>query len=319
MELRQLNMFRTVASTLNFSRAAEAMGYVPSNVTMQVKALEEELGVRLFDRLGKQLVLTTAGERFLKHVEEVLHKLDEARSVVHDEDNLTGTITISANEVLCAYRLPVVFHRFRSRYPDVRLIFRSVPNQELKQSLFEGSADVVFMLDEPLRSSGLAVEPLLEETFRLFAAPDHPLAQRMELQLEDFHDEVFLTNEKGCPYRTMFDRGFEQEGIDTITYLEFQSAEAIKQCAITGIGIAFLPEVVTEAEVERGELVALPWHIPNLHVYTQMLWHKDKWLSPIILSFLEVVREVHAAEDGIDRGCDDQDRDIRGLAAEANL
>lgn len=298
MELRQLNTFRMVASTLNFSRAAEALNYVPSNVTMQIKALEEELGVRLFDRLGKQLVLTTAGKRFLTHVQEVLNKLDEARSAVLDNEDLNGTLTISANEVLCAYRLPVVFHLFRSRYPGVRLIFRSVPNQQLKQTLFEGTADVVFMLDEPIRSTGLAVEPLVEETFRFFAAPDHPLAKRTELKLEDFHGEVFLTNEKGCTYRTMFDRSFEQGGIDTITYLEFQNAEAIKQCAITGIGIAFLPEITAKAEVERGELVALPWQIPDLHVYTQMGWHKDKWLSPIIQSFIEAAREVIAVKEG---------------------
>ncbi|WP_145018308.1 LysR family transcriptional regulator [Paenibacillus sp. Y412MC10] len=294
MELRQLNTFRTVASTLNFSRAAEVLNYVPSNVTMQIKALEDELGVRLFDRLGKQLVLTTAGKRFLTHIQGVLDKLDEARGAVHDNEDLTGTLTISANEVVCAYRLPAVFQRFRSQHPGVRLIFRSVPNLELKQALFEGTADVVFMLDEPIRSSGLAVEPLVEERFRLFAAPDHPLAKRDLLQLEDFHGEVFLTNEKGCPYRTMFDRSFEKEGIDSITYLEFQSAEAIKQCAVSGIGIAFLPEIVTEAEVERGDLVALPWEIPDLHVYTQMSWHKDKWLSPIIESFIETAGEVLA-------------------------
>lgn len=292
MELRQLITFRTVASTLNFSRAAEALNYVPSNVTMQIKALEDELGVRLFDRLGKQLVLTHAGKRFLTQIQSVLDKLDEARSVVHDNEVLNGTLTISANEVICAYRLPAVFQRFRAQHPGVRLIFRSVPNQELKQALFEGTADIVFMLDEPVRSNGLTVEPLLEETFRLFAAPDHPLAKRTVLQLDDFHGEVFLTNEKGCPYRTMFDRSFEKEGMDSITYLEFQSAEAIKQCAISGIGIAFLPEIVVEAEVERGELIALPWQIPDLHVYTQMSWHKDKWLSPIMLSFIEVARGV---------------------------
>ena len=138
MELRQLNMFRTVASTLNFSRAAESMGYVPSNVTMQIKALEDELGVRLFDRLGKQLVLTGAGKRFLIHIESALDKLDEARNAVHDDEHLSGTLTISANEVLCAYRLPVVFHLFRSKHPGVRLIFRSVPNQQLKHTLLRG-------------------------------------------------------------------------------------------------------------------------------------------------------------------------------------
>lgn len=128
---------------MNFTRAAEVLSYVPFNVTMQIKALEDELGVRL--------------------------------------------------------------------------IFRSVPNQVLKQTLFEGTPDIVYILDEPIRSSGLSVEPLLEEHFRLLTAPDHPLAKRTVLQLEDFHDEVFLTNEKGCPYRTMFDRSFEKEGIDSIT------------------------------------------------------------------------------------------------------
>ncbi|MEC0126984.1 LysR family transcriptional regulator [Paenibacillus pabuli] len=297
MELRQLKTFRTVATTLNFTRAAEVLNYVPSNVTMQIKALEDELGVRLFDRLGKQLALTTAGTRFLTHIQGILNQLDEARSLVLDDENLSGTLTISANEVLCAYRLPVVFQLFRSRHPGVRLIFRSVPNQQLKQTLFEGTADVVFMLDESIRSGGLTVEPLVEETFRLYAAPDHPLTKQSVLQLEDFHSEVFLTNEKGCTYRTMFDRGFEKEGMDSITYLEFQNAEAIKQCAITGIGIAFLPEMTVKAEVARGELVALPWEIPDLHVHTQMLWHKDKWISPIILSFIEAAREVIGVEE----------------------
>lgn len=299
VELRQLITFRTVASTLNFTRAAEVLNYVPSNVTMQIKALEDELGVRLFDRLGKQLVLTAAGKRFLTHIQIVLDKLDEARSTVHDDENLSGTLTISANEVLCAYRLPVVFKRFRSLHPGVRLIFRSVPNQELKQTLFDGTADVVFMLDETILSTRLAVEPLLEETFRLFAAPDHPLAKLPVLKQDDFHGEVFLVNETGCPYRTMFDRSFEKKGIDCLTYLEFQNAEAIKQCAISGIGIAFLPEVTVEAEVERGDLVALPWQLSDLHVYTHMAWHKEKWLSPIILSFLEAAREVLAVEEEI--------------------
>jgi len=95
----------------------------------------------------------------------------------------------------------------------------------------------------------------------------------------------------------MFDRSFEKKGIDSITYLEFQNAEVIKQCAITGIGIAFLPEITVKTEVQRGNLIALPWQIPDLHVYTHMAWHKDKWLSPIILSFIEAAREVITKEE----------------------
>jgi len=150
------------------------------------------------------------------------------------------------------------------------------------------------MLEETILSTRLEVEPLVKETFRFYVAPDHPLTELSELQLEDFHGEVFLVNEKGCPYRNMFDRSFEKQGIDDITYLEFQNAEAIKQCAIARIGVAFLPEITVKAEVERGELIALPWEFSDLYVYTHMAWHKDKWLSPILLSFIEATREVIA-------------------------
>ncbi|KEQ24936.1 LysR family transcriptional regulator [Paenibacillus tyrfis] len=290
MELRQLITFRTVASTLNFSRAAAALNYVPSNVTMQMQALEAELGVRLFDRLGKQLILTDAGTRFLSYVEQMLNTLDEARTNVCDSGRLTGTVTVSANEILCAYRLPAVFRRFREHYPGIRLIFRPFSNDELKQSLYDGKADVVFFLDEPVRSTGLCTESLLQEPFRLLVAPNHPLLQWKELLPEHFQGELFLLNEKGCTYRTLFERSLAMDGIDSSIHLEFSSAEAIKQCAMAGIGIAFLPEIAAATELERGELIALPWAMPDLRVATQMLWHKEKWLSPAIEAFLETAR-----------------------------
>lgn len=293
MEIRQLITFRTVALTLNFTRAAEALNYVPSNVTMQMKALEEELDTQLIDRLGKQIVLTDAGKRFLLHVEKVLNSLDEAYLAMKENEELTGTLTISANEVLCSYRLPAVFRSFRARYPGIRLIFRPFGNQQLQSSLYEGRTDIVFILDEPVGSTNLIIEPLIEESFLLLVAPDHPLAQQTNLLPEDFQGELFLLTEKGCTYRTLFDRTLKQQGIhDSMTNLEFTSAEAIKQCAMAGIGIAFLPEIAVKAELERGELISLPWELPNLQIVTQMLWHKNKWLSPAIKAFIEITREV---------------------------
>ncbi|BBH20011.1 LysR family transcriptional regulator [Paenibacillus baekrokdamisoli] len=292
MELRQLVTFRTVTSTLNFSRAAAALNYVPSNVTMQMQALEEELGVRLIDRLGKQLVLTDAGNRFLLYVDKVLNTLDEARIVMCESEQVTGTVTVSANEVLCAYRLPALFRRFREHHPSVRLIFRPTPSDYLKQSLCDGKADVVFLLDEPLRSTGLAIESLIEEPFQLLVAPNHPLLKWSNLLPEHFQGELFLLNEKGCTYRTLFDRALTREGIDSTMNLEFSSAEAIKQCAMVGLGIAFLPEMVVANELDRGELVALSWEMPELRVVTQMLWHKEKWLSPAISAFLDIARDT---------------------------
>lgn len=170
MEIRQLITFQTVASTLNFTRAAEVLNYVPSNVTMQIQALEEELGVRLIDRLGKQIILTEIGERFLIHTKKVLNDLEEAKLAVKESNEITGTITFSANEIVLTYRLPALLKEFRSLYPGVRLMFRSFPNEQLKQSLYEGKTDVVFLLDEPLVTTSLLSKTLRSEAFRLLVS-----------------------------------------------------------------------------------------------------------------------------------------------------
>ncbi|MCM3747354.1 LysR family transcriptional regulator [Paenibacillus pasadenensis] len=289
MELRQLITFRMVALTLNFSRAAAALNYVPSNVSMQIQSLEDELGVKLVDRLNKQIALTEAGKRFYVHVERILNDVEEAKNDLISE-KIAGTITISANEIMCTYMLPSVMLRFREQYPDVRLIFRPTTHEGLKQSLYDGVTDVIFIFDEPIASTGLHVEPLREERFSMLAAPNHRLAGQSSIESGDLSGEFFLVHEKGCTYRTMFDRFIIREGADNVTNLEFSSAEAIKQCAMLGMGIAFLPEIAVASELEQGRLIALPLELAELNVAVQMVWHKKKWISPAIHAFLEMAR-----------------------------
>ncbi|SEG58571.1 LysR family transcriptional regulator [Paenibacillus sp. UNC499MF] len=292
MEIRQLKTFWTLASTRSFSRTAESLNYVPSTVTMQIKALEEELGVKLLDRLGKTVVLTDAGFQFLPYAGKILNDVEEARHVSSQSGELTGTVIIGADEVLCTYRLPALLRLFRERYPHVRLLFRPFSSDNLKQSLRDGNADVVFMLDEPSVSVDLHTEPLLEEPFLMVVSPDHPLASRSALSIDDFHGEHVLLSEKGCSYRAYFYRTLLKKGADSLTELEFNSAEAIKQCAMTGLGIALLPEMVIKGEVERGELTVLPWDLSEIRFATQMLWHQEKWVSPSFKAFIELARNV---------------------------
>lgn len=165
MELRQLKTFYTLASTLNFTRAAEVQNYVPSTVTMQMKALEEELGVKLVDRLGKNVTLTDAGRKFLRYADNILSVVEEAQHAVKQSGELTGTVVISADETLCTYRLPAVLRQFRLCYPGIRLMFRPLANSNLKQSLREGDADIIFMLDEDKGETGFCGEKMLDEPF----------------------------------------------------------------------------------------------------------------------------------------------------------
>ncbi|WP_338708866.1 LysR family transcriptional regulator [Paenibacillus amylolyticus] len=290
MEIRQLKTFWTLASTCSFSQTAELLSYVPSTITMQIKSLEEELGVKLLDRLGKKVVLTDAGQQFLPYATKILNDVEEAKCISSQHGELAGTVVIGADEVLCAYLLPALFKRFRADYPGVRLLFRPLSGQELKSSLREGHADVVFVLDEPINSRDLHSEFLKDETFQMVVSPDHMLASRSELVIDDFHKQHFLLTEKNCSYRTYFDQSITKKGADALTELEFHSVEAIKQCVAAGLGIALLPEMALKKELSDGEVVALPWNLSDVSFSAQMLWHREKWISPSMAAFMEVAK-----------------------------
>ncbi|WP_145147814.1 LysR family transcriptional regulator [Paenibacillus xylanexedens] len=290
MEIRQLKTFCTLASTCSFNQTAELLSYVPSTITMQIKSLEEELGVKLLDRLGKRVVLTDAGQQFLPYATKILNDVEEAKCISSQQGELAGTVVIGADEVLCAYLLPSLFKRFRAEYPGVRLLFRPLSGQELKSSLREGQADVVFVLDEPVTSKDLHSEFLKDETFQLVVSSDHVLASRSALVIDDFHKQHFLLTEKNCSYRTYFDQALLKKGADALTELEFHSVEAIKQCAVAGLGIALLPEMALKKELSEAELVALPWDLSEISFSAQMLWHREKWISPSMTAFIQVAK-----------------------------
>ncbi|MGN7412980.1 LysR family transcriptional regulator [Paenibacillus sp. SAF-068] len=290
MEIRQLKTFWTLASTCSFHQTAELLNYVPSTITMQIKSLEEELGVKLLDRLGKKVVLTDAGQQFLPYATRILNDVEEAKCISSQHGELAGTVVIGADEVLCAYLLPSLFKRFRVEYPGVRLFFRPLSGQELKSSLREGHADIVFVLDEPVGSKDLHSEFLKGEPFRMVVSPDHMLASRSTLVIDDFHKQHFLLTEKNCSYRTHFDQSITKKGADALTELEFHSVEAIKQCAIAGLGIALLPEMALKKELSEGEVVSLPWDLSDVSFTAQMLWHREKWISPSMAAFMQVAK-----------------------------
>ncbi|CAN5643571.1 LysR family transcriptional regulator [soil metagenome] len=304
MELRQLRTFRAVAENLSFTRAAGELGYVQSSVTVQVQNLEKELGVPLFDRVGRRVTLTDAGRRLLGYTEKMLELEEETRAAVSADGEPAGTVTISAAETHCTYRLPRVLGRFRELYPQVRVLIRPVPVGtfcgDTVRDLSEGKADVAFVLDEPVQAGDLAVEPLVQEPVLVLAAPDHPLAASPLVKPTDLEDETLLLTASGCSYRAVFLNAIARVGLHPKTLLEFSGVEAIKQCAIAGMGVALLPAVVAAKEVEEGSLSALNWSGQgDFDVVTQMVRHKSRWLSPAAEAFCDVAREVLETDEDL--------------------
>ncbi|MBV8278786.1 MAG: LysR family transcriptional regulator [Verrucomicrobia bacterium] len=291
MDLRQLTTYRVLARTLNFHQAAEQLHCVQSTVTAQIQALEDELGARLFDRLGRRVVLTDAGTRLVVYADRLLNLADEARLAVSGQKDQAGTLTISATETLCTYRLPAVLHRFRRRFPRVRLIFFALAYSELRQAVAEGVVDVAFVMEEPIIGAALHAEPLCAEPIHLVVSPDHPLARRRGILPVDLEAETILVTEPGCSYRVQFQHRLNTAGVQPASVLEFNSIEAIKQCAMVGMGIGVLPAVATNAETAHRKLLVLPWRGKPIRMITQAIRHKQKWVSPALQAFLSVVKE----------------------------
>jgi DNA-binding transcriptional LysR family regulator len=294
-----------VAEELSFSRAAAKLGYVQSSVSAQVSALEQELRVPLFDRLGRRIALTDAGEVMFAYSGKLLALAEQTRDAIVDagvdSGEVTGSLTVSAPETLLTYRLPKLLALFHERHPKVRLSVRPSAIGRLvgsaRKAVEEGRVDVAFVLDELLgeraHPADLAVETLIAENVTVIAPASHTLATSSAVLPQDLRGETVLlpeAPESGCAYRGQFERQLGSAGVVPPETMEFQSIEAIKQCVAAGMGVSVLPSVAVGAELHTGTLAALRWDEP-FKVLTQMSWHEDRWKSPALRAFLEVARE----------------------------
>jgi DNA-binding transcriptional LysR family regulator len=288
MEVRQLQTFCVLAEELNFTRTAERVHTVQSNVTSQIKALEAELGSPLFDRLAKRVVLTEAGMRFRPFAEKALAAMNEGYRVVKFGTEPAGPLHIYSPESVLTYRLPEVLKSFRKRYPRVELIFRPESDRKLADELENGRVDLAISMSDSIDAEHLSSIRIRTEDVYLFTTPDHPLASGKKVFPKDLLNETLLLTEAGCGYRKKLDMQLAAASVRPQHVTEFSSVEAIKQCVSAGMGIGLLPEIVIACELKRKEFALVNWHRP-MSIATHILWHRDKWLSPGMQAFLELL------------------------------
>ncbi|MEZ4670658.1 MAG: LysR family transcriptional regulator [Anaerolineae bacterium] len=292
MELKLLKTFQTVAQELSFTRAAEQLDYAQSSITSQIQALENDLGVPLFERLGKRVALTAAGEQLLAYAGQMLSLAQEAHDRIKSREEPAGRLNISSPETLSAYRLPPLLREYHRRYPRVQLVLKSFPSEQLLQNLLDGVVDMAVALGEPIVNPDVfVVEPLCQEPLYLMACPDHPLSTSPCITNHDLRRETFLLTETNCTYRLLFERTLLADGVRLPDPMEFNSVEAIKQCVMAGIGVAFLPEIAARRELISEQMVKLNWQ-QSLLIDTQLVWHRDKWMSPALLAFIALCKEM---------------------------
>src|ERR1700723_4779416 len=292
MEVRQLHTFCVLAEELNFTRTAERVFTVQSNVTSQIKSLEAELGSPLFARLAKRVVLTEAGHRFRPYAEKALAAMDQGYRAVKFGTEPAGPLHIYAPESVLVYRLPEVLKVFRKRYPRVELIFRPESERPLAVELETGKIDLAISMSDSVDGEQLCSIRMRSEDIYLFATPDHPLAAARKVYPKDLFGQTLLLPEAGCGKRKKLDMRLASANVKPQHITEFSSVEAIKQCVLAGMGIGFLPEIVIACELRKKQFTAVKWHDSKMTIATHIVWHKDKWISPGMEAFLGILKST---------------------------
>ncbi len=291
MELRQLKAFVTVAKLQSFTKAAEKLDYAQSSITAQIHTLETELGVKLFERLGRQVCLTVNGTCLLDYAEKILQLTTEATERVSGENIPSGELIIGAAETLCVFRLPKLLQENREKYPNVRIKVKLGSCEEFPDWLRKNEIDIAFALTQGIDEPDLAVKTLLYEPMVVVGSSKHRLIEPKGIYPDSLRGECIIMTEKGCGYRSVFENMLATAGVTYSDLLEFGSVEAIKQCVMSGIGIATLPLVAVKQELDKGSLVDLNWKGPIFDIKTQLFYHKDKWLTPALKAFIEMAEK----------------------------
>ncbi len=278
MDFVYLRTLCEVARCGNLTHAANALGYAQSSVTTQMQKLEEQYGVPLFERHGKKLKPTQAGDTLIHYAQQILALHSEAKAALSQQE--TGTLTIGVIETLATYYLPPILRAFRNAYPNVTITLHAGTEPSIMQAVREGRYDLGLMLDVLATDPDLVCIPLRKEEFVVVVSPesDYGQARGESMTVEEMAQTRLILTEDGCTYRALLLHALKQSGVAYQIAGEFGSIEAIKQCVASGVGVGFLPRAAVEMEIEQGKLRGYPLAIDsNLH--TQVVYLKRKWQS----------------------------------------
>ena len=292
MELKYLHTFLTIVSAGSFSRAAERLSYTQSAITFQVAQLEDELGVKLFEKVGRKMALTQAGERLVPYVEDVFASMERLRCFEGELSLCRGDLRIGVGETLLCYRFPAVIREFHRRAPKARLFLRSMNCYEIRDALIGGTLDLgVFYEDVGGFGASLTAAPFGQYRVLLVASPQ--VAQRCpDFVTPDRAIPVpFIIHEPNCIFRQMFEDYLRRRSIRLDHTIELWSVPTIVNLVRSDAGVSFLPEFVVEKELKCGELVEIPTEIASPRISAVCAYHKNKWVSPLMALFAELCRD----------------------------
>lgn len=280
MNTKNLLTLKTILETGSFQKAADKLNYTQSTVTFQIKQLEEEMSLKLFEKIGRRMELTQSGKDILPYVDTILQGVEQINSYGKSLSEITGSLKLAIPDSILIYTMQPFIQTFLHEAPNVQLIINSIQSGEINQAVMNGIADIGINCEKDNYPDTVIHKGL--GTYKVFLVAA-PFADKALLDFMTPHQRKPLSlicNEPDGYYQLEMDKYLAKKDIVLNPYMKVQSIEAVKRCVMNNLGIAVVPSYSIVSELKNGSLVPIKTELDEKTYNSIYIYHKNKWISP---------------------------------------
>jgi len=301
VDIRRLEVFCRVLELKSFTRAAEAVLLTQPTVSENIRLLEETVGERLLDRLGREVLPTPAGRILYSYARRIIQLRDEAMQAMHQfRGDLSGTLALGASTIPGAYILPPLIESFRLYHPAIQLHLRIADTAAVVEDLLDDRLELG-LVGARLKEQRLDCDEVFADELVFTLYPDHPWAGREPVRLDELENEPFILREQGSGTRLVMSEALREHGFDPVklrVVAEMGSSEAVRQGIKSRLGVSILSSLAVAEDVKRGDLVTVPLEGMCIRRPFYLVCRKGRQLSPLALAFYEHLRRAGSGSQG---------------------
>ncbi|MEP7272562.1 MAG: selenium metabolism-associated LysR family transcriptional regulator [Acidobacteriota bacterium] len=290
MDVRDLEVFLSVARHLNFTRAGEEVNLSQSSVSVRMRNLEQDLGSKLFEQLGKKTALTESGRLLVSYASRVIASMADARGAIDELQGLErGSLRVGASTTPGMYVIPRTIADFKRRYPKVDVHLAVKDTRQIEEGVSRNEYDFGFVGGH-LTGDEVRVQPWIMDRLVLIVPVDHRLGAKRLVKARDLSGERFIIREKGSATQAVVTALLRKHRVEATPVMEMSNPESIKRAVQNGLGIAFISSFAVETEMQAKTLLAIKVQDLEIRRELKIVYRNDKHLSPAVRAFLALAQ-----------------------------
>lgn len=296
MDIKYLQTFKTILEAGSFQKAAFQLNYTQSTVTFHIQQLEQELSLRLFEKVGRKMVLTQAGQDLLPHIETILQETEQMQTYGKNASELNGTLRIGMPDSLLCYQMQPLLNAFKKKAPRVQLIIQSLHCYAIREKVIHGGIDMGIHCNIGGYPQSVIEEELTAYHAILVASPSADLKQLDFVTPHQQKSINLINSDPHSLHQKRLQQYLKEKDITVNHSIEMWSLEAAKISVMSDLGIAYLPDFTISKELQEGTLIPVPIDLDTVPVPVVCTYHKNKWISPAMELFKDLLHQGLAAQ-----------------------